>query len=228
MNNIFVFVAHSDDHIIGAGGTIAKYSREGFESHTVICSFGESTHPHLKPEVIRKTRVKEAKKADKLVGGKHVSFLGLRELKFLEDAYKNNELIVKNLAKKLQKLKPKKIFTHHPDDNHPDHKAAYKILLDALKRSRIKTEIYSFMVWKFMAPKNNPKLYVDISEDFYKKIEALHEFKSQFNALSYVQFNNILYLTVYIKAIISGLKKRVKYAEAFDRMWKDEKITHNN
>lgn len=228
MTNIFVFVAHSDDHIIGAGGTIAKYAKEGYESNTLIASFGESSHPHLKPEVIRKIRVKEAKKADKTVGGTKVSFLGLRETKFLEDAYKDNERLVKNLARRLQKLKPEKIFTHHPKDDHPDHKAIYKILLDALRRSRIKTEIYTFMVWKFIAPRNHPRLFVDISDEFYKKIESLHEFRSQFNPLSHAQFNNLLYLTIYTKAIMTGFKKHVRYAEAFYRMWEDEKIINNN
>jgi LmbE family N-acetylglucosaminyl deacetylase len=46
---VLVIVAHNDDHIIGAGGTLAKYAQEGKKVRTIIMSYGESSHPHLKP-----------------------------------------------------------------------------------------------------------------------------------------------------------------------------------
>jgi len=42
---ILVFSAHSDDFVIGAGGTIAKYTEEGKKVIAVVFSYGERSHP---------------------------------------------------------------------------------------------------------------------------------------------------------------------------------------
>ena len=49
---MLVVCAHPDDNILGAGGTIAKYSSEGKKVITVIASYGESGNPWLKENVI--------------------------------------------------------------------------------------------------------------------------------------------------------------------------------
>ncbi|MEK6845367.1 MAG: PIG-L family deacetylase, partial [Nanoarchaeota archaeon] len=40
---VVVFGAHSDDFVIGAGGTIAKYQQEGKKILAVVFSYGESS-----------------------------------------------------------------------------------------------------------------------------------------------------------------------------------------
>ena len=133
---ILVFCSHSDDQILGPGGTLAKYSKEGNFIYTIILSYGEASLAWLKPEIAIQTRVKEAKKADKIIGGKGVYFLGLKEGRFIE------EIKEKNLAKQIEKIikekKPDKIFTHSSEDPHPDHRAANKILLDILDKIKYK------------------------------------------------------------------------------------------
>ncbi len=76
---ILSIAAHNDDHVIGAGGALTKYAKEGSRVRTIICSFGESSHPHLKKEVIVERRVKESVQADKVMGGSGVAYIGLRE-----------------------------------------------------------------------------------------------------------------------------------------------------
>ena len=56
---IIVFSAHSDDFVIGAGGTIAKYVQEGNKVISVVFSKGEKSHPWLKVEVVQEFRVEE-------------------------------------------------------------------------------------------------------------------------------------------------------------------------
>ena len=82
---IIFFCAHNDDHIIGAGGTLAKYVKEGKEVYTIIFSYGEGSHPHFKRRVAVEMRVKESARATKILGGKPVVYLGLREGHFRED-----------------------------------------------------------------------------------------------------------------------------------------------
>ena len=64
---ILAIAAHNDDHLIGAGGTLAKYAAEGKVIKTVICSFGEKSHPHLRKEIIVRRRVAESLKADRIM-----------------------------------------------------------------------------------------------------------------------------------------------------------------
>ena len=95
--NILVFCAHSDDQILGPGGTLAKYAEEGKNVYTYIFSYGEAGLPFHKIKEAVKIRVNEAKKADKIIGGKGVVFFGLKEGKFPEEVQEKK--IVENLKK---------------------------------------------------------------------------------------------------------------------------------
>jgi len=59
---ILFLCAHNDDQIVGAGGTIAKYAKEGRKIVTIIFSFGETSMPYLQEKISRRTRVLESKR----------------------------------------------------------------------------------------------------------------------------------------------------------------------
>jgi len=207
--SILVFCAHSDDEIFGPGATLAKYSRQGKKVYTVIFSYGESALAWLKPEVAIKTRIEEAKKADKVIGGSGILFFGLKEGRF------PTEIDKKNIKNKIQKIilskRPIKIFTHSLEDPHPDHRAVCNAVLNSLNGIKYKCDVYSFDVWNpFFATKTSlPKLYEDITETFSKKIEALKIFKSQKASLL------ALFWSVYVRAVVHGFNIHKKYAERF-------------
>ena len=50
-DRILILAPHPDDEILGVGGTIAKYSKEGKNNYVVIFSYGEVSH--LKEEIIK-------------------------------------------------------------------------------------------------------------------------------------------------------------------------------
>lgn len=209
---ILVVVAHSDDQMIGLGGTLKKYAEEGKEIYTVIFSYGELSHPHFKKEIIQELRVSESEKADKFIGGKGVTFLGLSEGKFEE------EFKPKCLEKVFSKVKPHKIFTHAEDENHPDHVVVNKLLLEVYdrlhKKNKMTCDIYAFDIWRFFKTKKrvNTKLVVDISTTFYSKLKSIEYFKSQKVSLM------VLRWTVYVKAFITGLKFDIQFGEVFDKI----------
>ena len=84
---VLVLGAHSDDFVIGAGGTIAEYSREGKRVLCVVFSYGELSHPWMKKEEVVKIREEEAHKAGKVLGCR-VKYFGLKDQGVYED-YKN-------------------------------------------------------------------------------------------------------------------------------------------
>ncbi len=66
-DTILVVCAHNDDQLFGAGGTLAKYVKEGKRVVVVIFSYGELSHPWLKKDSIQKTRLDECEESDKII-----------------------------------------------------------------------------------------------------------------------------------------------------------------
>ncbi len=207
--NIVVFCAHNDDQVLGAGGTLAKYARQGHNIITVIFSYGESSHPWLKKRITIEMRVKESLRADKIMNGKRIFYLGLKEGKF------NKEIEDKKIKDKIMRIikivKPEKIFTHSRDDPHPDHRAVNSVIKELTKKIQYKGEVYAFDVWNPISIKNRnmPKLVVDISSTFHIKVKAFKEHKSQKLTMLFMM------PLIYAKAMLNGLKYGFRYAEVF-------------
>ena len=206
-DSVLVLCAHNDDNIIGVGGTIAKYSKEGIDVISVIFSYGISSHPWLKEQEIIKTRVEESQQADNVVGAQKLYYLGLKEGRFAEEIQKVKDKI----ARFIKVLKPVKIFTHSGDDPHPDHRAVHMIVSQLLDELEYKGDVYAFDVWNPFNIRNRglPKLVVDISTTFNKKVQAIKKHRSQWMALA------IMIPATYARALINGLNTGVRYAEVF-------------
>ena len=206
---VMVFCAHNDDNIVGAGGTIAKYAKEGIRVITIIFSYGEMSHPHLRDSVIIGMRVKESQRAQNILGEDKIIYLGLKEGQFADDAKNMN--IHSKIKKLIKKYKPVKIFNHSIDDLHPDHLAVYNIMNRIFDDINYKGEVYSFDVWNPVnfRKRDSPKLVVDITGTFKKKVNAFKAHKSQWQA------RIMLMWSIYLKAIVNGRNNDVKYAEVF-------------
>ncbi len=211
--SILVICAHSDDQILGPGGTLAKFASEGASVLTIIMSYGELTPAWIKHKYTREMRVNEAEKADKIIGGSGVIFLGLKERNFLGEA-KEKEAYAR-IRKIIRREKPTIVFTHTREDPHRDHRDTLKfvkeIVSDMGRDER--PDVYSFGVWNpIQLHRRAPHLVVDISKTFKKKLKALKCFRSQ-NLV-------ILQLTpgVIIRAKLNGFFRGLKYAEVFRRV----------
>lgn len=209
--SVIVFCAHPDDQILGAGGIMARYSDEGKDVYTVIFSYGEESHPWLKGKFTAKMRKAECLEADKIVGGSGVTFLGLKERHFKEEARKKKakDRIMKIIMAKT----PSKIFTHVIDDRDPagDHRVVHDTVLDAVDSLKMKVDVYCFDVWNPLnvRKRENPRMYVDITAFFELKIKALRCFRSQWAAMS------LLFWSVYARAYINGMHVNCRLAERF-------------
>lgn len=207
--NILIFCAHSDDQILGPGGTIAYYAKRKYNVYSYIISYGETSHPHFKREIIIKRRVQEAIKANKVVKGSKVTFFGLKEGRFKEDIKKKD--IKKTIKKIISEKKPEKIFTHNIDDPHPDHQETNKIITRCVDELKEQIDVYVFDIWNpiSMRYRNNPRLIIDIKKTFKQKIDAIECFESQWLAML------ALLWTVYLRAIIWGIRHWTGLAEVF-------------
>jgi len=212
MEKILVLAAHNDDPIFGAGGTLAKYAKQGKKIKTIIFSYGELSHPHLKPEIIIKTRKREARKADKIIGGNGVEYLRMKDSTMLLHIRKPE--IKQKVIEIIQKEKPNKIFTHGANDLHTHHIVIYQLIKKIIKENKIKCPAYSFDIWNLfkLRKRITPKLVVNITDTFETKIKALKAHKSQLNTLMSIGW------IVHLKAKLNGWNNNCKYAEVFDKI----------
>ncbi len=217
MASIVVFAAHNDDHALAMGGTIAKHYRRGDEVTTFVGSFGELSHPHLKPEVIRKQRVREAQRADRILGGNgRVIFLGLKELKFGEEYARKG--YAKKLAKRLRELNPARIYLPAPNDTHPDHKMIGLLVLETVAKCCANRDVYAYYVYPSLRRIPAPRLDNDVTETYRKKLDALKAFRSQISFFTYAFTNNIVYLYALLSNGYAGFRNGVRFAETFYKL----------
>ncbi len=211
--SVIVFCAHSDDQILGVGGTMAKYAKQGKKITTVIFSYGEMASPILKEKHIIGRRVKESQRADKIIGGSGVIFFGLKDGKVGQEIYEKD--VLSKMIELVKNLKPKKVFTHNVDDPHPDHRAIRKAVVDVLYETDYKGDLYAFQVYTTfkIRRRNVPRLVVDISETFSLKIKALKIFKSQFNFYAFI--NWVPLVSTLVRDFINGINNNCKFAEIF-------------
>lgn len=205
---VVCFGAHSDDLEISMGGSIAKYSKEGKEVIGVVFSSGEKSSPWLKKDYLIETRREEAKRIGEFIGCKETIFFGLKDTKLKEDV--DNPKVKKAVINIIKHFQPSAVFTCSKFDPHPDHKAVNKVVFEALDEidEDKKINVYVFEIWNILN-ETRPRIYVDVSETFSKKIEAMKKFKSQ------KVFIWTLMLPVYIRAIFSGFHAKCRYAERF-------------
>lgn len=206
MVHTLVICAHNDDQIVGAGGTLAK-QKESFK--TIVFSYGELSHPHLKPEVIIKTREAEGVRGDKLLGSKGTIFLGLPEGNLLEGG-----VAAKKVSEIIKKEKPKRVFTHSSNDLHRDHRAVHALVRDLVKRKVLRCPVYLFEVWTLFSfrQRRRPKLVVDISQQFKRKMRAFLLHKSQKMAIVSLSWK------LYLINRINGLRYGTRFAEVFRQL----------
>lgn len=204
---IAVVVAHPDDEVIGAGGTIAKYAKEE-EVYTIIVSNGDDSTLLVKPDILANKRKEESEKAAKILKNK-VIFMGISDSKFIDELDKKQQKL-KNL---LMELKPKKIFTHCLEDPHPHHRK----LVRTIESFNLDSEIYTFTISNpfRILDRNQPRLYIDTSDTVILKRRAIHCFRSQWylNGLGWY-----LYPLSCFKDTLNGLKAKTRYAEVFYKL----------
>ncbi len=153
-------------------------------------------------------RVLESKRADRILGGAGVMFLGLREGN-LRKEYDARDLHPR-LVEHVERFAPDLIITHSSDDPHPDHRAVHKIVLRVRDGAGLHCEVWTFDIWNLWNLKRRtPRIIIDVTDTFRRKLDAIEAFKSQKVAII------TLLLPVYARAIMWGLRRHVRFAEGY-------------
>ena len=86
------------------------------------------------------------------------------------------------LAAILRAEAPARIYLPHPEDNHPDHRAALPALRVALRETGMKAELFAYEVW---TPLARAEEIEDITAAMPAKLRAVRCYASQLASFRY-------------------------------------------
>jgi LmbE family N-acetylglucosaminyl deacetylase len=122
---LMCILAHPDDESLGMGGTLAKYAREGIQTHLVTATRGERGRfgdAPVRPElrVVGETREAELRAAARELGIRSVDFLDYIDGD-LDRADPNQ--VQGKIAAHIRRIRPHVVATFGPEGayGHPDH-----------------------------------------------------------------------------------------------------------
>jgi LmbE family N-acetylglucosaminyl deacetylase len=220
-----VITAHPDDSEFGAGGTVAKLVKDGYEVTYCILTNGNkgSGDRGMTPERLVLMREEEQRNAARVLGVETVDFLGFPDGE-LEDTRESRMAV----TAAIRRHRPDLVIAQNPHRtkslgaSHRDHRIAAGIALDCvyplardhmsfpeliaqgLEPHKVK-EVY-LMWWE------SPDMVVDISETIDLKIKALACHVSQMKDMVAVEKR------VRERGAELGKPHGYAYAETFDRI----------
>ena len=194
-----VVTAHPDDAEWGCSGSVAKWTREGWDVIYVLCTDGSkgSEDRKISGKKLVAIREEEQIKAGEILGLKAVEFLGY------PDGYLEPTLdLRKDISREIRKYKPSILITTNPTRDllgrgyigHPDHFAAGEAALSAvfpsardhltfpelIKEGYEPHKVKEVWINMFNAGNNDHLFFNPIEkQDLEKAIKALLAHKSQ-------------------------------------------------
>jgi LmbE family N-acetylglucosaminyl deacetylase len=192
---ILVLLAHPDDPEFFCGATLVKWAKAGHEITYCLITCGDkgTNDPTITREELCGRRVEEQKAAAAVIGAKKVRFMGY------PDGYVVPDLgLRKEITRVIRQEKPDIVVTCDPTTlyffgtrlNHPDHRAAGQVVLDAIfpavgnpmyfEDLRLEEGLEPHQVHEvWVSLTMEPNVILDVTEYWETKILALFEHKSQ-------------------------------------------------
>jgi LmbE family N-acetylglucosaminyl deacetylase len=251
--------AHPDDADIQFGGTAIKYVQLGHTVSYLTLTNGNAGHQTEGGEALARRRYKETQAVAKFLDIKYF---------VLDNNDAELQATIENRKKVIQVIREVKanlIVTHRPNDYHADHRntsvlvqdAAYLICVPNVLPLTPRLESNPVIVYhqdSFTKPYPfTPEIFVDITDVFDRKMEALSLHKSQvFEWIPFVegylkevpkekderlrwlrsQWGTRTDVNRFVpelkKAVSAKVLNKIKHVEAFERCEYGGELTHEN
>ncbi len=192
---ILVILAHPDDPEFFCGATLARWARAGHTIHYCLLTCGDKgfDDPDERPDRICAIRHAEQEAAAAVIGVESVRFLDLADGTLVPDIdLRRNvvRIIRQERPDILVTCDPTRLFAGERGVNHPDHRAAGQVVLDAVFPAAGNAHFFPELrkneglephtpreVWVSLAEK--PTVTFDVTDLWDVKMQALKEHKSQ-------------------------------------------------
>lgn len=221
--------AHPDDQEFTVAGTLARWAREGSEIVTVCVTRGDAGSNRFTPADMTRATLATIREREQRAACR---VLGIADVVFLD--YEDGVLVPsielrRDLTRLIRRHRPDAVVCGDPTMrfygtrymNHPDHRVAADVALDAVFPSAETRFIFPERLDEGLAPHHvrevwlhgaaRSETFVDISSTLALKIQALREHKSQLG-----DWDPAGTLTAWARE--QGRPRRLRAAEAFRRM----------
>jgi len=227
---VLVVGAHPDDNDFGAGATVAKAAGQQAKVVYLIATTGQrgSSDEAMTPGRLSEIRKEEQEDAARVLGVREVHFLDYVDGELIPDLRLKERVVVY-----LRRYRPDIVFTMDPSFfyfkdfgfvNHSDHRAIGEATLDAcypLARDLLSFpehanaglqphKVKEILLHSFVP--GNANFFVDVTDTFDVKIQALSLHKSQVPNIQQLEKR------MRDRAEAAGKLAGCRYAEAFVRL----------
>jgi LmbE family N-acetylglucosaminyl deacetylase len=203
--NALAVAPHPDDESLGCGGALCLHAAVGARTTVVFLTSGELGLKHLEREEAWRIREQEARAAADILGVAGVRFLRGPDWQLLEAV----ETTAAALRPILEAEAPQVLYLPHPEESHPDHQAAARIVGLALQGRKPPTELFGYEVWTPLMIHDRVQ---DVTNVMARKLRAVRCHRSQLAGIRYDRA--IRGLNQYRGALTA----RCRYAEVFRRL----------
>ena len=182
-----IIAAHPDDEVLGCGGSMVKWSKDGYEVHVLIMAEGATSRDKHRDREHRTEDLsilaQSANQATDILGVKSVELLN-----YPDNRMDSVELldVVKSVEERIEKLQPAMVVTHHAGDLNIDHQITHQAVITACRPlpGQTVTQILSFEVpsateWHDYGRPFVPNWFEDISDTLSLKLKALEAYQSE-------------------------------------------------
>ena len=221
-----ILYAHPDDIEFSVAGTAARWAQLGSEVTYVVLTDGNAGSHDLKmtPERLATIRRNEQEAAARITGATRCLFLGHQD-GLLQPTLE----IRKELVRLIRLYRPEVVVCGDPRAlfhgdayiNHPDHRAAATVTIDAVFPAAEMELLYPDLLeeglpghkvnYVYISTRTDPNCFVDITETIETKIEALRQHASQLGDWDPTDW-------IRERAAENGRQVGFAFAEAFRRM----------
>jgi LmbE family N-acetylglucosaminyl deacetylase len=190
---VLVVLAHPDDPEFFCGGTLALWAEQGSWISYCLLTRGDKGDEHgSDPSGLAATRELEQRAAAQVLGVAEVAFLNYPDGYLVPDLELRREVV-----RAIRKVKPTVVVTCDPTNffpndryiNHPDHRAAGQVTLDAVFPAAGSRMFFPELLVEGLEPHKVSQVYVampqtpntviDVTAMFERKVEALRRHASQ-------------------------------------------------
>ena len=186
---VLVVTPHPDDAEGGAGGTIARWTKQGRKVVLVLCTNGDkgTNDRRITPAELAQIREEEQRKAAAVLG-----IADLVCLRFPDQGLEDCDAFREQLVRQIRRHKPGAVVTVDPNRRyirHRDHYICGRVTLDAIFPYARDHLAYPQHLQEGLEPhyvhevylwgSEEPDTFLDISDTFSTKLDALYCHASQ-------------------------------------------------
>ena len=188
-DSVLVVAAHPDDEVLGCGGTIARHADAGDQVQVLIVAEGATSRQQQRDRIQAGDELSAlalaAQKAGSILGAVGVELLDFPDNRL--DSLDRLDLI-KRLEESIERHRPQVVYVHHAGDVNVDHRRLHEAVVTACRpipghpvQRLLSFEVASSSEWQppGSAPAFQPNWFVDISDQWQRKREALVAYASE-------------------------------------------------